>query len=235
MRKVDGDTPALAAVDLGIQPYPETLSLQKRLVEAKRGEVCDDFLLLVQHPDVVTMGTSATERDRRAAARLQKDGFDVVQIRRGGRLTCHTPGQIVGYPIIALQGPERDLHEYIRRVEESIVAALYALEIVATTIKDRTGVWVDDRKVCSIGIAVRWWITYHGFALNVSNDMQVFEHFSPCGMTREDMASLHELGYEVQMADIVQNLAAAFAGIFARQGNFLNQEELSALLENQNI
>ncbi len=230
-----GDTSALVAVDLGIRPYAETLTLQKRLVEAKRAGVSKDFFLLVQHPDVVTIGTSASVAERQTAARLQEDGFDVVRVRRGGRLTCHMPGQIVGYPIIALRSQERDLHEYIRRVEDSVIATLYSFDIEAASRKNQTGVWVDAKKVCSIGIAVRWWITYHGFALNVSNDMEPFERFSPCGMSREDMASLHELGYDVPVPDMVEKLAAGFANIFARPGNFANQEELWAVLENQNI
>lgn len=227
MPQVTGDAhPRLLVADLGLWPYRQAADLQKRLVGAKLAGMDEDVLLLMQHPQVITMGTSATHSDAASAKQLRREGVEVVTTRRGGRLTCHAPGQLVGYPIIALREDERDLHRYIRRIEEAVIATLYSIDIPAHSPSDATGVWVRDRKVCSIGVAVRSWVTYHGFALNVSTDMSVFQQFAPCGLDRDDMASLRELGYDCGVADLIKPVGGAFANIFARKGKFTTKREL---------
>lgn len=184
---------AIAAdlVDLGLIDYGAALSRQRELVERRlRGEV-RDTVLFCQHPDVITMG-------RRQAARLniRAERFPVYEVERGGDVTYHGPGQLVGYPILLLEGAERDLHRYLRSLETALIALCAECGVPAGRREGLTGVWTADgrRKIASIGIAVRRWITFHGFALNVTTDLAGFGAINPCGLEPQVMASLQGLG-----------------------------------------
>jgi lipoate-protein ligase B len=172
-------------VDLGEREYGEVWSLQLELLERRqRGEI-QDLLLLVEHPDVITVG-------RRAAARqnILQASMPVFEIERGGDVTYHGPGQLVGYPLLRLDEGERDLHAYLRALEAGLIRACADVGLSAGRRPGLTGVWLGDRKVASIGIAVRRWVTLHGFALNVATDLERFAAMKPCGLDASVMTSL---------------------------------------------
>jgi lipoate-protein ligase B len=181
-------------VELGRRPYPELLELQRDLCRRRlAGEVAEDVLLLVEHDPVVTLG-----RGTRAAslplppAQLERQGIPVFEVERGGDVTYHGPGQLVGYPIVDLGGHRRDLHWYLRTLEDALVLALGRLGIEAERRPGLTGVWTSGRKIASIGIHVKQWVTFHGFALNVTTDLRAFELIVPCGIDGVVMTSVAE-------------------------------------------
>lgn len=184
-------TPFLV-VDLGQRAYGEVLELQRSLCRRRvAGELREDLLLLVEHDPVVTLGrgTQATSLPLPAAA-LEQRGLQVFEVERGGDVTLHAPGQLVGYPILDLGGWRRDLHWYLRQLEETLIGALGALEIAAERNPGKTGVWTAGRKIASIGIHVKQWVTMHGFALNVSTDLALFDLIVPCGISGVRMTSV---------------------------------------------
>ncbi len=172
-------------IDLGRRGFAETWELQKRLVARRQEGALPDLLVTVEHDDVITLG-------RRAGARsnILETGMPVFEIERGGDATYHGPGQLVGYPIVALEGAERDLHAYLRALEDALIAVAAELGVHAERNPGLTGVWVGARKLASIGIAVRRWVTMHGFALNVSTDLARFAAIHPCGLDAAVMTSL---------------------------------------------
>jgi len=179
-------------IDLGRQPYLPVLELQRRLVRARiEGEISDDLLLLVEHDLVVTLGrgTQQTSLPLPEPA-LRAQGFEVVEVERGGDVTVHAPGQLVGYPIIDLQQHRPDLHWYLRQLEEAMIRGLAGMGIGAERNPGRTGVWVGGRKIGSIGVHVKRWVTLHGFALNVTTDLRVFNVVVPCGISGVVMTSV---------------------------------------------
>lgn len=166
----------LEVIDLGRRAYVETYALQEERLAARiRGEV-PDGLFLVEHEPVVTRGRRSPEGDTTGVP------FPVVDIGRGGEATYHGPGQIVAYSIIELPEGRRDLHRYLRDLEQVVIDALRSLGIEGRREPGKTGVWIDARKVCSIGVAVRRWVTWHGLALNVTTDLDAFRSFAPCGL-----------------------------------------------------
>lgn len=188
---------ALLVADLGRRGYAEVLELQRSLARRRAdGELTDDLLLLVEHEPVVTLGRG-TRPDSLPIdpAELRRRGIDVFEIERGGDVTWHGPGQLVGYPILDLSGHREDLHWYLRTLEDALIDALAALRIPADRNPGYTGVWTAGRKIASIGIHVRRWVTFHGFALNVTNDLSAFEVIVPCGIPNVVMTSVAaELG-----------------------------------------
>jgi len=181
-----GAAATLEVIDLGRMPYADALALQEeRLVRRIAGEV-PDALLLVEHDPVVTRGRRSPEGDTADVP------FPVVTIGRGGEATYHGPGQLVAYPILELPEGRRDLHRYLRDLEGAVIDAIGALGADGRREEGKTGVWVGDRKICSIGVAVRRWVTWHGLALNVTTDLGAFGSFSPCGLSPEVMTNLHE-------------------------------------------
>jgi lipoyl(octanoyl) transferase len=170
----------------GLVPYAEALAWQRALAEARiDGRLRHDVLLLLEHPPVVTLG-----RNSSPGHVLSPDGVDVFEIERGGDVTFHGPGQLVGYPILDLKGYKPDLHWYLRTLEEALVVALAELGIPAGRNPPFTGVWTRNRKIASIGIHVKQWVTWHGFALNVTTDLAQFERIVPCGIPGVDMTSV---------------------------------------------
>ncbi|HEV8355362.1 MAG TPA: lipoyl(octanoyl) transferase LipB [Gemmatimonadales bacterium] len=185
-------TAPLAVVDLGRRPYGEVLELQRLLCRRRvSGELPDDVLLLVEHEPVITLG-----RGTRASSlpiplpALEARGLEVFLVERGGDVTLHAPGQLVGYPILDLTGWRRDLHWYLRQLEESLIRGLARLAIPAGRNPGRTGVWTRERKIASIGIHVKQWVTMHGFALNVTTELSLFDLIVPCGISGVTMTSV---------------------------------------------
>jgi lipoate-protein ligase B len=171
---------------LGRVPYGEALELQRRLAADRiAGRLVNDRLLLLEHPPVVTMG-----RLSQAAHLLRSDGLDVFEVERGGDVTYHGPGQLVGYPILNLTGFRQDLHWYLRTLEAALITGLATLGIAAVRQPGFTGVWTSGRKIASIGVHVKQWVTWHGFALNVSTDLQAFDRIVPCGIPGVVMTSV---------------------------------------------
>jgi lipoate-protein ligase B len=169
---------------LGRVPYAEGHALQEELVEQRiRGEV-GDVLVLLEHEPVVTVGRG-TDR-----AELSGLGLPVVEVERGGEATYHGPGQLVAYPILALPERRRDLHRYLRDLEDVVIGVLAEVDITGTRRPGLTGVWVADKKVCSIGVAVRRWVTWHGLALNLATDLGAFASFRPCGLDARVMTNV---------------------------------------------
>ncbi len=185
-------TPPVLVLDLGRRAYGEVLELQRTLARRRiAAEITDDLLLLVEHEPVVTLG-----RGTRAAslplplAELARRGMEAVEVERGGDVTWHGPGQLVGYPILDLTRHQPDLHWYLRRLEAALIAALSRLDVPAEQNPGLTGVWTRGRKIASIGIHVKQWVTLHGFALNVTAALTGFDLIVPCGIQGVVMTSV---------------------------------------------
>ena len=203
-------------LDLGIKEYAETWAYQKELVEQRvRGEI-PDTLLFVEHPHVVTLG----RKNAHELSHTTQVEVPVFEIERGGQATYHGPGQLVGYPILLLEDDERDLHQYLRSLEQVIIDCLSTFGLSATREESATGVWLDTipaRKIASIGIAVRRWVTYHGFALNINTDLSYFRLISPCGFDGSIMTSLQvEMGNPIEIAEVKNQISIAFEKNFNR-------------------
>jgi lipoate-protein ligase B len=183
--------------DLGRRPYGEVLELQRSLCRQRMdGELLEDLLILVEHEPVVTLGRAThPESVPLTSVELSSRGIGLFEVERGGDATFHGPGQLVGYPIIDLRQHREDLHWYLRRLEAALIGALDILGITAGTRPGLTGVWTRDRKIASIGIHVKQWVTLHGFALNVTTDLDYFDLIVPCGIRGVVMTSVaQELG-----------------------------------------
>jgi len=201
---------------LGTVPYQRALRLQQRLAQARATGRIGDVLLLLQHPPVFTIGRFRGEEDITVPPEtLTEEGIAVFYTDRGGGVTCHCPGQLVGYPIISLKENALGAREYIRKLEETIIKLLLLLGIQGHRIAEYPGVWVGERKICSIGIHISDHITTHGFALNVSNDLRYFDYVRPCGLSGEVMTSVSELlGHPAPMETIIEALLPCFSDKF---------------------
>jgi lipoyl(octanoyl) transferase len=201
--------PALSVRWLGRVVFAEALALQEKLVAEKHADrSLADELLLLEHEPVYTIGRTPDQSSLRGGGQLPHPLFP---INRGGQATYHGPGQLIGYPIIDLRQCGQDLHRYLRWLEALLIEALAEVGIAATTRLGLTGVWVEDRKIASIGVGVRHWITMHGFALNVGGDLAPFDQIVPCGITNVTMTSIErETGTErsvLEMAEQVEKIA----------------------------
>lgn len=196
--------------------YEPALQLQEQLV-AERERSSSDILLLLEHPPVITLGRGGQLSNLcLPEAILAKRGIPVLRVGRGGDVTYHGPGQLVGYPIVDLTPRGRDLHRYLRLLEETLLTTLAAFGLQGRRDPGRTGVWVDAAKIASIGIGVRRWISWHGFALNVSTDLSAFDAIVPCGLTGVRMTSMEALlGRSIPLAQVQQVLIEAFSRCFA--------------------
>jgi len=180
----------LEVVHAGVVPYAEALDWQRSLAQARiERRIPHDMLLLLEHPPVVTLG-----RNSQAAHLLRPAGVEVFEVERGGDVTFHGPGQLVGYPIIDLTNYKQDLHWYLRTLEQSLIGALGILGIPAERNPGFTGVWTKGRKIASIGVHVKKWVTWHGFALNVTTDLAEFQRIVPCGIAGVEMTSVEREG-----------------------------------------
>ncbi len=186
----------LKTIDPGTMPYGEALDLQMRLVDdVKSTDEERGYLVLLEHnPPVITLGRSAEENNILFdEATLKSRGFELHHISRGGDVTYHGPGQIVGYPIIRLDLRGRDIHQYLRNIEEIIIRTIAEFGVEGRRVEGLTGVWVGDEKIAATGVAVTRWVTYHGFALNVSPDLEHFNLIVPCGITDKGVTSLKKI------------------------------------------
>ncbi len=222
-------------VHLGIVPYARALELQRAVARARiSGEIAHDVLLLLEHPPVVTLGRSAKAQNLVASpALLAARGVELFEAERGGDVTFHGPGQLVGYPIVNLREHRQDLHWYLRQVEAVLLRALDAIGIPAQRSEGRTGVWTrNGHKIASIGVHARDWVTWHGFALNVSTDLSYFDLIVPCGLSGVTMTSVaRELGAAAPtIAVVAQTVAAAFGTVFALAAASTSSEALDAIL-----
>lgn len=195
--------PRLIVQDLGRRPYGEVLDLQRELCRQRvAGESGEDILLLVEHDPVVTLGRGTrAESLPLSRSELEGRGVEVFEVERGGDVTFHGPGQLVGYPVLDLRQHREDLHWYLRRLEAGLIGALKRLGVLAAPNPGLTGVWAGGRKIASIGIHVKQWVTFHGFALNVTTDLSYFDLIVPCGIKDVMMTSVsRELGRNDQVA-----------------------------------
>ena len=213
-------TRALDVRRLGVVGYAEALGIQERLVRARRTGEVEDQLLLLEHPHVITLGSSSAEEhilidaDERAAR-----GIELFETGRGGDVTYHGPGQLIGYPILDLKPDRKDLHRYLRDIEQVLIDVLETLGVEGQRAEGYTGVWVEDRKVAAIGVRVSsGWITSHGFALNVRPDLSYFGTIVPCGIADRAVTSLQELlGRPIEVEEVLPAVQEAFAGRFERR------------------
>lgn len=202
--------------DLGVMEYVPAWNWQCALVEARRADPdLNDVLILVEHPPVYTLGTGASLEFLKFDP--ETSSVPVYRIERGGEVTYHCPGQLVGYPILNLRHYRCDLHWYLRELEEVLIRVLGLYGLAGSRIPGMTGVWVEGRKVAAIGIKVSRWITMHGFALNVCPDLQGFQKIVPCGIADQPVGSLAEFIPDIQMDLVREQVAMTFAEVFDLQ------------------
>ncbi|TRZ48031.1 MAG: lipoyl(octanoyl) transferase LipB [Dehalococcoidia bacterium] len=212
------------AVYLGVMPYERALKLQRRLVQARAEGSVPDVLLLLQHPSVFTIGRFRGEEDIIATPEtLAQEEIAVFHTNRGGGITYHGLGQLIGYPILNLKENGLGVREYIWKLEAVIIKLLLGLGIQSQRVANYPGVWVGEKKVCSVGIHVSHYITMHGFALNVSNNLRYFSYINACGIKGEVMTSISKLlGHPVEVETVIGNLLDSFSeilGLKCEQGD----------------
>jgi len=206
---------------LGLVRYDDALAMQRALVEERRADRVPDLLLLLQHPPVITLGVKGDGGRANIVAtdaRLAKLGIEVRETGRGGDVTYHGPGQVVGYPVLDLRPDRCDVHRYVRDLEAVMIGVCGEYGIAAGRIKGLTGAWVGADKIGAIGVRISRWITSHGFAFNVSTDLEHFTLIVPCGIADRGVTSLEKAtGRPVPIAEVEDVLVRCFAGTFARQ------------------
>jgi len=209
-------TAACIVRDLGRIGYAEALELQRTLVDRrKRGEVPDQ-LLIVEHPHVVTMGRNGHQENVLATPELlERAGIDFHHTDRGGDVTYHGPGQIVGYPIFDLREWKRDVVAYVRGIEQMLMDALAEFGIQAGRSAGETGVWTERGKIAAIGVHISRWVTSHGFALNVDTDLSYFKFIVPCGLTKP-VTSMRAMGSQASREQVISALERSFGRVFDR-------------------
>jgi lipoyl(octanoyl) transferase len=201
---------------LGRITYAKGLALQERLVQLRQRGEGDDTLLLLEHPPVVTLGRGSNRSHLlQTPEQLRRMGVELFEAGRGGDVTYHGPGQLVGYPILSLPEPLRDLHLLLRKIEEVLIGVAQDFGIEATRVQGLTGVWVGREKLAAIGMRVSRWVTSHGFALNVSTDLSGFDLIVPCGIRGRGVTSLSRLlGRTVRTEEAASSAISHFAAVF---------------------
>lgn len=221
----------LLVANLGVLPYGPALELQRdiarRVIER---EIPTDVLLLVEHPPVITLGRTSKGANLLASPSfLRERGVELFEVERGGDVTFHGPGQLVGYPIIDLKRHRQDLHWYLRQVEETLIRTLSVFGIAAERSSGQTGVWTSGRKIASIGVHAREWVTWHGFALNVSTDLSFFDLMVPCGIVGVSMTSIERERAAATSIDLVaDSVVDAFSQVFDLAAHRAHASVLSA-------
>lgn len=216
----------LVYYDLGLIDYEKAWELQRKTFDLRRNKDVPDTLYLLEHPHTYTLGKVADRKNLISSENyLKEKGISVYDIDRGGDITYHGPGQIVGYPILDLTEWKQDTHLYLRSIEEVIILTCRDYGLHAGRIEKLTGVWIEDRKIAAIGIKVSRWITMHGFAFNVTTDLSLFQGIIPCGITDKSVTSLSkELGYDPDMNEVKEKLVNNFKRIFNYDSVLSNQE-----------
>lgn len=210
-------------LDLGLRGYEEVWSLQRKLLELRVRKEIPDTLILVEHPHVFTLGKAVA-----GEAPATIEGVPVFRIERGGQWTYHGLGQLVGYPILDLDARQRDIHVFLRSIEESLIRALAKFGIAGER-QEQTGVWVGNKKIASIGAAIRNWVSFHGFALNVNTDLNYFQMISPCGFPGSTMTSMKTLlGKDQDFRRVKNEVRNKFEEVFDLRLNDAKPEALEA-------
>jgi len=204
---------------LGTVSYPEALAMQRALVEDRRADRVGDLLLLLQHPAVITLGVKGDGGRSHVVAtpeRLAEMGVAVEETGRGGDVTYHGPGQVVGYPILDLAPDRRDVHRYVRDLEQVMIRTCADYGLEASRVQGLTGTWLGDEKIGAIGVRIARWVTSHGFAFNVGTDLSAFDLIVPCGIRGRGVTSLErQLGRPLPLEEVMDRIAANFAAVFA--------------------
>ena len=205
---------------LGLVPYADGLELQRRLVDERKADRIPDTLLLLQHPHVLTIGVKKDGRGHILAApdRLSSLGVEVFETGRGGDVTYHGPGQLVGYPILDLNPDRRDVHKYVRDLEEVMIRVCADYGIEAGRVHGFSGAWIKDEKIGAIGVRISRWITSHGFAFNVTTNIDFFNLIVPCGIADKGVTSLAaQIGRLPEMTEAEDRFVTHFAAVFDRR------------------
>lgn len=206
-------------LDLGRREYRETWELQRQVVRARQRGLLPDVLIFVEHPPTYTLGRGGvTENLLLSQEELVRLGAAYVETDRGGDVTYHGPGQIVGYPVVGLEAQARDVHLYLRRLEEVLLRTLHRFQIAAHRVEGLTGVWHEQGKVAAIGVRVSRWVTSHGFALNVTTDLSYFNHIVPCGIVGRNVTSMASiLRQPIDLCSVRKTLSQDFSHVFDRR------------------
>lgn len=198
--------------------YARALALQMEICERKKGGFVPDVLLLLEHPPVITLGRNGDWHNLVVTDEtLRSRGVTRYHVDRGGDITFHGPGQLVGYPLLKLEPQEQDVHRYMRNLEEIIIRVLFDYGIEARREEKMTGVWTDSGKICAMGVHISRWVTRHGFALNVNTDLSFYDLIVPCGLTGKPVTSMQTmLGREVNLREVAEKLTSHFGRVFGR-------------------
>jgi len=217
--------PELEIRRCGVVSYRRGLEVQQALVTARQAGECPDQLLLLEHPSVITVGVRGRRhRDHVLASKveLRREGIEVFDVSRGGDVTYHGPGQLVGYPVLDLRPDRCDAHRYVRDLEEVLIRTAAAYGIQAGRLEGVTGVWVGQEKLAAIGVRLSRWVTSHGFALNVTTNLEHFRFIVPCGLPGLGVTSFERvLGFAPPREELDEFLSNEFSGVFGRRGQFV--------------
>lgn len=223
----------LVYCDLGLFDYKDAWDLQKSIHQQRVENKIDDVLFLLEHPHTYTLGKVADKKNLVGDEKyLNENKISVYDIDRGGDITYHGPGQIVGYPIISLTNWKMDTHKYLRAIEEVIIKVCSEYGLNGRRVDKYTGVWIEDRKICAIGIKVSRWTTMHGFAFNVNTDLKLFNGIIPCGISDKDVTSLSkELNKEISLKEVKEKIIHHFMNEFQyQQIEFKSKNEILSFI-----
>jgi lipoyl(octanoyl) transferase len=229
---------SLLIVDLGLVSFTDAYALQQRIVAARKAGAIDDVLLLCEHPHVITLGRNGKRENLLASDHvLHQKNVEFHATNRGGDITYHGPGQIVGYPILDLSRIKQDVHWYVRTLEEAMIRASADFGIIAYRVPGKTGIWVEgqptEEKLAAIGVHISRWVTSHGFAYNVSTDLRNFDLIIPCGINDRKATSLEKLlNRAVSAAEVKSKLAHHLAALFGFEAHLISREHLLSALAN---
>lgn len=209
--------PKILIEDWSLIPFREAWSRQEAYVRDIQKGVRPSTLILCEHPPVLTIGREGGEQNVKIdPSLLASQGIEMIPINRGGDITAHNPGQLIGYPLFNLSEFREDLHWFLRSIEDIIMQVLEEYGIASGRVEGKTGVWIEEeRKICAIGLHCSRWVTSHGFALNVNNDLSIFDWIIPCGIPDKDVTSIHrELGKSIDMEDLKEKCRKAYIEYF---------------------
>ena len=217
---------------MGLVDYSTALELQERLVAARKEQKVGDVLLLLRHPNVITLGRSNSSRFLKASTQeLAREGYPVMEAGRGGEVTFHGPGQLVSYPILQLEEEERDLHLHLRRLEQVGIEVCAEFGLDAHRVAGRTGVWLGHRKIAAIGVRARSWITFHGMAFNLTDELEGFNKIVPCGIDDAAVTCLETLvGRRIEWSELENSFLKHFQNVFLRDIVEIARSELDERL-----
>jgi lipoate-protein ligase B len=230
-------TKAIWVLDQGLIPYGPACELQRQLVEARKARSIPDILLLCEHPHVITLGRNGTRDHLRVSDDLlERKNVEFHSSDRGGDITYHGPGQIVGYPILDLTEHRRDIGWYVHALEEVMLRASADFDVATKRVEGQHGVWIEspagDEKLGAIGVHLSRWVTSHGFAYNVSTDLRYFDLIVPCGIADKRVTSLERtLGRPIVFDEVRERLVAHFTSVFAREARRMSSAELAQILQ----